>query len=102
MGSLAANRLEVVVGVAVDFDSVVGDNAKITRAASKNSIEKVGVRTGIDGLDLGIVVYKPDLADVVAEQSKATTKLTVASCLCMPTNVHISALSVREEEFGCS
>jgi len=97
--TLAANRFEVVVGVAVDFDSVVGDNAEITRATSKNSIEEVGVRTGIDGLDLGIVVYKPDLTDMVAKQSKATTKLTVASCLCIPTDVHISALPVREEEF---
>ena len=91
-----------MVGVAVDLDGVMGDDAKVAGASSKDGIEEVWVRTGIDGLDLGIVVNKPDLADVVAKQSKATTKLTVASCLCMPTNVHISALSVREEEFGCS
>jgi hypothetical protein len=75
---LPANRLKVVVGVAVDFDSVVRDDTKIARAASEDCIEQFRIRAGIDGLDLGIVVNEPDLADMIAKEPKAATKLSVA------------------------
>jgi hypothetical protein len=96
--TLATNRLEVVVCVAVHLDGIVSDDAEVARTAPKNGVEEIGVRAGIDGLDLGIVVYKPDLPNMVTEQPKATAKLAVASCLRMPADMHISTLSVWEEQ----
>jgi hypothetical protein len=75
---LPTNGLKVVVGVAVDCDSVVRDDTEVARAASEDCIEQFRIRAGIDCLDLGVVVYEPDLADVIAEKSKAATKLSIA------------------------
>jgi hypothetical protein len=75
---LPTDGLKVVVGVTVNFDSVVCDDTEVARAASEDCIEQFRIRAGIDGLDLGIVVNEPDLTDVIAEEPKAATKLSVA------------------------
>jgi hypothetical protein len=57
---LPTNGLKVVVGVAVDCDSVVRDDTEVARAASEDCIEQFRIRAGID------------------EKSKAATKLSIA------------------------
>ncbi|CAI6317328.1 unnamed protein product [Periconia digitata] len=80
------------------FDRVVRYDPEIAWTTSEDRVEQLGVRTGVDGFDFGIVVYKPDLTDVVAKQPEAATKLTISSGLCMPTNVDIRTLSMWEEQ----
>ena len=48
MGTLAAHGLEVVVGVAVHFESVVRDDAKVAGATAEDCVEEVRVGAGVD------------------------------------------------------
>lgn len=95
---MATNSLEVVAGVAVDFEGVVGDDAEVARTPAEDRIEELRVGAGVDGLQFGIVVDEPDLPHMITQEAEAAAQLTVATRLSMSSNVDTLALAVWDEQ----
>jgi len=57
---------EILIGVTVDLDRVVRNDAEIAWTTATNGVEKLRVRALVDVFDLAFVIDQTDVSDMVA------------------------------------
>ena len=87
----------MVVAVAVDLDREMRQHSEVSRTASKNGVEQLGISGFCDFFEVPLVVHYLEQENLVSEQAKTAGQLAISTGLDVTPEVDIGALSVGHE-----